>query len=377
MDLIKLHQDNIVNLVTRRIALLNRPFIAKRILAQLDFSLLGSLAAILPTHLHTLDALSTESVSTIFLQVFYGIYKQPETTIKALDANLEDFTDEQLSSLSMALLLANVHFDTLSDLPKTTGLRQLFLLNCAHLPTSIVFEWLQQEEKDDLAAACIQYLGRLDFLSYEALVRNYAQSNKALTRLSALLVLTLNGCLESSQLLSQESLNTLTLIPQALATACRLHPHIFFDQSPLCAALTGKPKAIHHLIKQMQNASTLKEAYSAWLWLTGRTLPHYPALQSTDIKPRYIPPSDRSVPDVQAAKSWYKRQKWQAQQHYFLGQPLTKSGLKILTKNQAGQCISLLAVHQQLLALPITANQKGFCLNGVMQVCRFTSQETS
>ncbi len=80
-----------------------------------------------------------------------------QVTIKALDANLEDFTDEQLSSLSMALLLANVHFDTLSDLPKTTGLRQLFLLNCAHLPTSIVFEWLQQEEKDDLAAACMSH----------------------------------------------------------------------------------------------------------------------------------------------------------------------------------------------------------------------------
>ncbi|MFY0666090.1 MAG: hypothetical protein JXQ97_15810 [Natronospirillum sp.] len=362
MDLIKLHRSQVKDLIDRRIKHLDKPFVACRILARLDYRLLASLAALEPAHTITLDALAAEKPAELFLQAFYGLQHELDATLEAIDTCIDDLDKKQQNSLIQAIQLAEV---TLSAdqhwLPQSQALRLLLLQHAVSLPPLVVINWLEQAE-GKLAGACIQRLGQILNHEHQSLFTQHIDSACQQTRMAALQVLALHDGPQARQRLIQEPLETLQSFVPALLIACWLYPDTLFGQSPLCTALTGKPEAIPILIEQMQHAETLAEAYRAWLWLTGRTLPHYPSLHAVDSDRRHAAPGQDTVPDIAFAWRWWRQQTWLPQQRYFLGHPIEKAGLQHLAQNLSGRCLPLLAVHQQLQGLPANYRRLGFCL---------------
>lgn len=367
MDLIKLHQHNIEDLLARRINHLKRPFVAQRTLAHLDYRLLASLTALQPTHEPALENLTAEKPFALFLQVFYGLQQQQDTTLQQLDENISELDEKQLQGLLQAAQLATITLEPHHWVPQTPELRQLLLTTTSNLPT---VEWLQQGD-DSLTATCIQHLVQTGTLTeHRALLHDLTDSDQPLTRLAACHALALQGHPESQTHLGQQDPDTLKRQPPVLLAACWLHPDVFFEQGPLCAALTGRPEAILRLMNDMQDAATLHEAYDAWLWLTGRSLPHYPLLQVVDAESRHVVPTSGTKPDIDAARRWWQQRSWQPQQRYFLGQTVDPAGLQNLSRTLTGQCLPLLATHQQLQHLPPAGLLAGFCLAEGMQACR-------
>jgi len=362
MDLTKLHRNHAEDLLERRIKHLARPFLACRVLARLDYRLLASLAALEPTHQMALDTLASEKAGGLFFQVFYGLHHQQNATLEAIDSCIDDLDRKQHSSLIQAIKLAAIRLAPESHwIPQSPILRLLLLQHASSISETMVINWLQQAD-GELAATCIQRLGQTLNHEHQMLIHQRVDSTCPLTRLAALQTLSLHACQQSRQQLLQEPPESLQRFVPALLIASWLHSDALFGQSPLCTAFTGKPEAIPVLIEQMQQAETLTEAYAAWLWLTGRTLPHYPSLQAVDAKKRHVAPGQDTMPDIAFAERWWRKQSLQHQKRYFLGQPLDAAGLQRLAQNLTGRCLPLLAIHQQLCGLTPTYRMAGFYL---------------
>lgn len=364
MDLIKLHMDNAEDLLARRISHLKRPFIARSILTGLDYRLLASLSALRSTVAIPPATLDASQPLQLFLTVFYGLQQNLNATIEVLDDLADSLDASAHPYIEQAFQLAAVTPEPDAKLPASSDLsRKLLFTHAAQLPEI----WLQQglqDSDDTVTAICVQRLGEQRQKDQQGLLKQYSQSKAPQTRLAALLALARQGC-PAAEELAEEPTATLQHSLPAWHAACWLHPEKHASSSPLALAFTGKPVVLPQLIEQMEHATSMADAYQAWLWLTARNLPHYPAIQAADAPAQHVAPTPGTQPDTGAASRWVQQQNWHAEQHYFLGQPLTQTGLGRLVHHFTGRCVPLLATHQQLQGQPSTERLTGFCLPDV------------
>lgn len=377
MNLIKLHMDNAEELLARRIKHLNQPFITRTVLTGLDYRLLASLSALQPDPARSQEKLDTGNPFQLFLAVYQGLQHDLSATFKAIEEVAEGIGESVTPYLEQAFQLAPIDLEPEVPAPGSPLVRSLLLNHAASLPEPWLLSLLQQTSAnmdDSQIAAALLQLSEQQNPEHRPLLQTYAASEMPRSRLAALLSLVRQGCPRAQQQLSEENADTLQLSFPAWHAACWLHPETFADVSPLALAFTGHPAVLTKLIEQMEHAPTMTDAYQAWLWITARQLPHYPAVQAADAPAQHVAPTSGTQPDTAAASHWASQQKWHPEQRYFLGQPLNQAGLKRLTQNFTGRCFSLLATHQHLLGQPANSRLTGFCLPSGKQTTSGTKE---
>jgi hypothetical protein len=123
-------------------------------------------------------------------------------------------------------------------------------------------------------------------------------------------------------------------------------------------ALLGRPAVVPYVLQGLASASTLQDAYSAWLTLTNMPLPMRPRFMLVDDNTKRKRHEKQtfdceSIPDAKLAETWWETQKslWSDGTRWFNGLPMTKENLMHILTRQIGTAAydvkALLALHLQ------------------------------
>lgn len=362
MELTQLHLKNIAELLSRRQKFLSRLIFSRFQLSRLDYKLLVSLMASRDDCRNKLDDPSSLDDIQLFLQLFHGFIDHPDMTINHLDTHFDALVEQQ-QIIASAMQLAKIKIDQTVQKPQHPELQLLLARFAYQFDLKTLHFWVDASSPELIA----NLLHRLIYEHQQqddSWLKPHANSSHPSIRCNALQLLAIQNNQGAIAQLLEEPHEMFESGLTAKAILAWFHPEYCMNHEPEFLALTGKPESIPRLFELMQSPQNHSAAYQGWLYITGRTLPHYPEVRDIEVEAQHVAPTATSYPDIKVASKWWRKQSWNNDNRYFLGQPINPSGINYLAQTYVGQCLSVLGLYQRLHSLPAQASLAGFCLPG-------------
>lgn len=344
LNLLHQHQEVALNTSERRIKLLRQPLIPRSHITYQDWLLAGSLSA-----LHQqgfMPSQPEEKPAAAFLHTWLLLQSQGPQALEAIACLFDTVSDKPKiqHALRMALRCAALNI-TDTEIPDSISHDFCTLLanEVINLPQDLLRHWLTSG-KDSLQAAALEQLAIQQPGASDWLRPFYTEDNPPETRIKAL---TLAASYQDTLAIQQlKTLDDKTLEKDSVTLlAAWFHPDIYRNRGLKASALTGHINCVPDLLSALEQPQQARVAEQAWLWLTGQRLPHMPPVTSVNANQPHTSPKQNTLPDARLAHEWWQKQKWDENQRYFMGQPITESRLQQLFKHYCGQASQLICTH--------------------------------